>query len=84
MKWENSRTGKVYYNDYNLLNQCVEDQYGVLEKAEQIVSAPLLDKILTGFKVRFSDSSAEPVYMNWENIRNCIEHLRFINQTIFS
>ena len=83
-KWENSRTGKVYYNDYNLLNQCVEDQYGVLEKAEQIVSAPLLDKILTGFKVRFSDSSAEPVYMNWENIRNCIEHLRFINQTIFS
>ena len=75
-KWRNSRTAKIYYEDYNLLNRCIEEQYGVLGRAGQILSTPLLDKIVSGFSVRFSDSSAEPVYMNWKNIRKCTDYFR--------
>ena len=46
------------------LNRCIEDEYGVLARTRQILSASLLDKILSGFSVRFPESSAEPVYMN--------------------
>ena len=58
------------------LNRCIEDEYGVLGRARQILSAPLLDKILSGFSVRFPKSSAEPVYMNLENIRKCVGYFR--------
>ena len=58
------------------LNRCIEDEYGVLGRARQILSAPLLDKILSGFSVRFPESSAEPVYMNLENIRKCVGYFR--------
>ena len=75
-KWSGSKTGKVYYDDYNRLNRCIEDEYGVLGRARQILSAPLLDKILSGFSVRFPESSAEPVYMNLENIRKCVGYFR--------
>ena len=75
-KWRNSKTAKVYYEDYNLLNRCIEEQYGVLSKAGQIFSEPLLAKILNGFSVQFSSRSAEPVYMNWGNIRKCTDYFR--------
>ena len=75
-KWSSSKTGKVYYDDYNRLNRCIEDEYGVLARARQILSAPLLDKILSGFSVRFPESSAEPIYMNLENIRKCVGYFR--------
>ena len=52
-KWRNSKTAKVYYEDYNLLNRCIEEQYGVLGRARKILSAPLLDKIVSEFSVRF-------------------------------
>ena len=58
------------------LNRCIEDEYGVLARTRQILSAPLLDKILSGFSVRFPESSAEPVYMNLENIRKCVGYFR--------
>lgn len=58
------------------LNRCIEDEYGVLARTRQILSASLLDKILSGFSVRFPESSAEPVYMNLENIRKCVGYFR--------
>ena len=75
-KWGSSKTSRVYYDDYNRLNRCIEDQYGVLGRAWQILSPPLLDRILSGFSVRFPDISAEPVYMNMENIRKCVDYFR--------
>ena len=48
------------------LNRCIEDEYGVLARTRQILSAPLLDKILSGFSV----------YMNLENIRKCVGYFR--------
>ena len=75
-KWGSSKTAKVYYNDYNLLNRCIEEQYGVLERVGRILSAPFLDEILRGFNVRFPEEDAEPVYMNLDNIRKCIDRLR--------
>ena len=48
------------------LNRCIEDEYGVLARTRQILSAPLL----------FPESSAEPVYMNLENIRKCVGYFR--------
>ena len=75
-RWSCSRTGKIYYNDYNLLNRCIEDEYEVLGRVRRILSPPLIDKILNGFKVRFPDSREEPVYMNLENIRKCIDLVR--------
>ena len=75
-RWGRSRTAKVYYNDYNLLNRCIEEQYGVLEKVSKVLSAPFLDEILGWFHVRFPKESAEPLYMNLENITKCIDHLR--------
>ena len=75
-KWRNSKTAKVYYEDYNLLNRCIEEQYGVLGRAGQILSDPLLARVLNAFSVQFSSSSAEPVYMNWKNIRKCTDYFR--------
>ena len=75
-KWRNSKTAKVYYEDYNMLNQCIEEEYGVLGRARKILSEPLLAKILSVFSVKFSSRSAEPVYMNWENIRKCTDYFR--------
>jgi len=75
-RWASSRTSKVYYNDYNLINRRVEERYGVLERVRKILSAPLLGEILAGFGVRFPDDGAEPVYMNLENIRRCVELVR--------
>ena len=75
-KWAGSRTGKVYYEDYNLLNRCIEEQYGVLDRASRILSAALLNEILSGFNVRFPNNDAEPVYMDLENIRKCVDYVR--------
>ena len=75
-KWRNSKTAKVYYEDYNLLNRCIEEEYGVLGRARRTLSEPLLAKILSAFSVQFSSSSAEPVYMNWKNIRKCTDYFR--------
>ena len=79
-RWGSSRTSKVYYNDYNLLNRSVEEQYRVLERVRKILSPPLLCEILDGFNVRFPDECAEPVYMNLENIRRCVEYVRGVNR----
>ena len=75
-KWRNSEIGKVYYDDYNLLNRCTEDRYGVLERVGKILSASLLSEILTDFKVWFPDNNSEPVYMRVENIIQCIDYFR--------
>lgn len=75
-KWGNSETGKIYYNDYNLLNRCTEDQYGILDRVRQILPAPLFNEILTDFNVRFPEDSSEPVYMSLENISKCIDYFR--------
>ncbi len=71
-KWISSKTGRVYYDDYNVLNKRIEDEFGVLARAGHILSAPLLREILAGFKVEFSAGRTEPVYMNLENIRKYI------------
>lgn len=81
-KWGSSETSKVYYNDYNLINQRIEDQYGVLERARDILTPALLSEILLDFRVRFPDVNAEPVYMNLENIRRCVAHIHSANRDI--
>lgn len=75
-RWGNSETGKVYYNDYNLLNRCTEDQYGIMDRVRQILPAPLLNEILTDFNARFPENSSEPAYMSLLNIRKCIDYFR--------
>ena len=81
-KWGSSETSKVYYNDYNVINQRIEDQYGVLDRVRGVLSPALLSEILIGFKVRFPDENAEPVYMDLENIRRCVAHLHSANREI--
>ena len=73
-KWKNSETGRVYYEDYDVLNQCVENEFGVLYKLSRILSAGLLHELLSEFMVGFSAGRTEPVYMNLENIRKYIAH----------
>ena len=79
-KWGNSRTSRIYYNDYNLINRDIEEEYGVLDIVREILSAPLLGELLAGFGVRFPDEGVEPVYMNLENIRRCVEVVRGVNR----
>ena len=81
-RWGSSETSKVHYNDYNLLNRRIEDQYGVLDRVREILSPSLLSELLTDFHVRFPDDSSEPVYMNLENIRKCIEYLHRVDKKI--
>lgn len=73
-KWRNSETGKVYYDDYNVLNQCIEDEFGVLDKLSRILPAPILQELQEKFKVKFSSKRTEPEYMNLNNIRKYISH----------
>ena len=47
-----------------------------------VLSPALLSEILIGFKVRFPDDNAEPVYMDLENIRRCVAHLHSVNREI--
>ncbi len=75
-KWRNSRTGRVYYDDYNILNRRVEDEYRLLDNMRRIISAPLLQELLLGFHVEFSGSRAEPEYMDLNNIRKYIDRSR--------
>lgn len=83
-KWRNSETGKVYYDDYNVLNQCIEDEYGVLDKLRRILPAPLVQELQENFKVKFSRTRTEPEYMNLKNIRKYINHSHLLIKGIES
>ena len=71
-RWKNSETGRTYYEDYDVLNQRIEDQYKVLDRMRRILPASLLDELVNCFSVGFSAARIEPVYMNLENIRRYI------------
>ena len=77
-RWKNSRTGKVYYEDYNLLNQRFEDEFGTLERVRHYLPAPILERLLNAFAVEFPADGREPVYMKEENIRKYIGCSRVI------
>ena len=81
-KWRNSKTGTVFYHDYDVLNQNVEDEYGVLEQVRHALSAPLLEELLRFFHVSFSSDRPEPVYMNLKYIKSYIVRSRQLNQMI--
>ena len=71
-KWRNSETGRLWYDDYNVLNTRVEAAYGVLERACRLLPASLLRELLAAFRVEFSSGRAEPKYMNLESIKRYI------------
>ena len=72
IKWRNSKTGRIYYEDYNILNRRIEDEFGVLERLRRILPGSLVNELLEGFAVVFSAAGDEPVYMDLENIRKAI------------
>ena len=71
-KWRKSKTGKIYYGDYDVLNQRIENEYHVLQKISHYFSRESFELMLKCFHVSFSDERDEPVYMNRENIRKYI------------
>ena len=77
-KWRQSRTARLYYDDYNVLNQCLEDEYGVLRCVSAYLAAPLVRELLERFHVRFSSARAEPEYMNLQNIRKYVARSRLL------
>lgn len=79
--WGNSKTARAFYDEYNLLNRWVEEQYEVFSRAKKVLSELLLNDILDRFHVRFPDVGTEPVYMNVNNIKRCIAHCRSLIRT---
>ena len=75
-KWRKSKTGKIYYGDYDVLNQRIENEYHVLQKISHYFSEESFALMLKCFHVSFSDERDEPVYMNLENIRKYIARSR--------
>ncbi|MBR0135910.1 MAG: hypothetical protein IJM18_06890 [Clostridia bacterium] len=71
-RWKSSATGRTYYEDYDVLNKRIDDEYRVLDRMRRILPEPLLNELLECFSVGFSASRMEPVYMNLGNIRRCI------------
>lgn len=72
-QWRESQTAQMLYGqdgDYNLLNQSIEDEFGVF----RFLSSELSKK----FGIGFSKSGRKPKYMNLDNIRKCIYKTREI------
>ena len=71
--WRESKTAQTLYGedgDYNLLNQNIENEFHV--------AAFLSDDLIEKFNIGFSKSGKKPIYMNLENIRECIYKTREI------
>ena len=79
-RWRSSRTGRIYYEDYDVLNQRIEEEYGVLDKVSRLLSPGLLGELLAAFRVAFSADRAEPQYMNLENIKKVIAFSRDLHR----
>lgn len=81
-QWRASSTGKIYYDDYDVLNKCIEDEYGVLNQISHYFDSSFLQELLDSFHVKFSSERKAPVYMNLNNIRKYIDFSRILNQDI--
>ena len=81
-RWRASKTGRTYYQDYDVLNRRVEEEYGVLDRASRLLDPALLEELLTAFGVRFSDARPEPLYMNLENLKRYIACSRRLNRNL--
>ena len=79
-KWRNSETGRLWYDDYNVLNTRVEETYGVLERVRRLLPASLLRELLAAFRVAFSAGRAEPLYMNLANIKKYLAFSRDLSR----
>ena len=79
-KWRGSRTGRTYYEDYDVLNRCVEEEFGVLRRVSRYLSPALLEELLAAFHVAFSADRAEPLYMNLANIKKYLAFSRDLSR----
>ena len=70
--WVNSETGRVWYEDYDILRKPVEEEYKITEKLEKIISIELTKELQEKFNIKYSVEKTETEYMNWNNIKKYI------------